>query len=109
MSYTSSPCLTCARVLNPEKCENKNCGVWRRWFLKSWDNIRAYPRAAVENARRTPIGVPLGGVYYAHPHRVREYRAVNPCQDCYARSLCSEPCALLKDWLQEGGTYELEK
>ena len=109
MSYTSSPCLTCARVQDPNHCENKNCGVWRKWFLKSWDDIRGYPRASVERAKRTPIGVPLGGKYYAHPHRVREYRNTHPCEDCYARALCSGPCGLLTEWTQQGGNHELEK
>lgn len=35
-----SPCLTCTKVLYPEKCENKLCKEWREWFLKKWEEIR---------------------------------------------------------------------
>ncbi len=104
MKNPVSPCLTCTRVQNPQECENKNCGVWRRWFIKSWDNFRNYPRATVENAKLTPIGVPLGGRIYAHPHRVREYRKNHPCEGCYAKALCKGPCKILIGWQNEGGT-----
>ena len=28
------PCIECTRVQNPSACENKNCNIWRRWFLQ---------------------------------------------------------------------------
>lgn len=34
------PYLTCKTVANPEKCENKNCKAWRKWFLKKWGELR---------------------------------------------------------------------
>lgn len=35
-----SPCITCQRVMDPQDCENKNCQVWREWFLFKWNEIR---------------------------------------------------------------------
>ena len=35
-----SPCLTCVRVEDPANCENKNCKVWREWFLKKWIELQ---------------------------------------------------------------------
>lgn len=35
-----NPCLTCTKVLYPEKCENKLCTEWRKWFLKKWGELR---------------------------------------------------------------------
>ena len=37
-----SPCVGCVRVKEPDKCENKNCKVWKAWFLRRWAEIYAY-------------------------------------------------------------------
>lgn len=37
-----SPCVGCTRVSNPSGCENKNCKVWKAWFLRRWAGIYAY-------------------------------------------------------------------
>jgi hypothetical protein len=42
------PCLTCKRVADPDKCENKSCGAWKRWFLYHWGRIHAYGEAMVK-------------------------------------------------------------
>lgn len=34
------PCLTCTRVKDPVKCDNKECRVWREWWLQKWKEIR---------------------------------------------------------------------
>ena len=34
------PCDTCTRVKCPADCENKNCEVWRQWWIKRWEKIR---------------------------------------------------------------------
>ena len=39
-----SPCKGCTRVQNPEGCENKNCKVWKAWFLRRWGEIHRYGR-----------------------------------------------------------------
>ena len=35
------PCLTCTRVKDPSKCQNKYCQDWRDWFTESWNEIRS--------------------------------------------------------------------
>ena len=35
-----SPCLNCTRVKDPKNCENKNCPVWREWFIRRWEEMR---------------------------------------------------------------------
>ena len=39
-----SPCVNCTRVANPECCENKNCKLWKSWFLRRWGAIYGYGR-----------------------------------------------------------------
>lgn len=34
------PCLHCQRVAEPEKCDNKDCALWRHWFVERWDEVR---------------------------------------------------------------------
>ena len=36
MKEAKYPCEACVRVQSPERCDNKECAVWRRWFLQSW-------------------------------------------------------------------------
>ena len=40
MSRNQSPCLTCTRVEDPNKCENKTCKLWQNWFLGRWEAMR---------------------------------------------------------------------
>ena len=35
-----NPCIHCKRVAEPEKCDNKDCALWRHWFTERWDQIR---------------------------------------------------------------------
>lgn len=39
-----SPCVNCTRVVNPRDCENKNCKLWKAWFLRRWAAIYSYGR-----------------------------------------------------------------
>lgn len=103
MKFQESPCLTCTKVPIPSQCENKNCVLWRKWFLRSWENIRSYPRKRMDLAPTKPMGVPLGGRHYAHPHRIREYINSRPCDGCCAKTFCKSPCKVLTNWLHEGG------
>ena len=94
-----SPCLTCTRVADPRECENKNCMRWRKWFLGRWEQIHNYPRAKMEQAQLKPVGVSVGGTYYAAPHQVQQYLQTDPCQKCYCdRNLCNVPCPVRRAW-----------
>lgn len=39
-NWKESPCTGCSRVDNWEKCDNKNCKLWQRWFLDRWEQLR---------------------------------------------------------------------
>ena len=39
-----SPCVGCTRVIDPGACENKNCKVWKAWFLRRWAAIYGFGR-----------------------------------------------------------------
>ena len=94
-----SPCLTCRRVANPRKCENKGCIRWRRWFLDRWEKIHNYPRVRMEQAQMEPVGVNVGGIHYAAPHEVQGYLSSDPCKKCLCpKDLCSSACAVRKAW-----------
>ena len=41
---TVSPCEGCTRVADPGACENKNCKVWKVWFLRRWAAIYGFGR-----------------------------------------------------------------
>lgn len=43
-----SPCVCCARVDDPEDCENKRCAVWRQWFLAQWGQTTRILREQAE-------------------------------------------------------------
>lgn len=103
MVKQDSPCLQCTRVLNPADCDNKHCAAWKKWFIQNWESIHRYPRRHMEQATLKPMGVPLGGRFYAHPHRVRAYRETNPCESCCAKAVCSAPCKVYTIWKNEGG------
>lgn len=46
------PCLKCTRIKDPGNCENKECQVWRRWFLFEWARIRAGANALKEKDKK---------------------------------------------------------
>ena len=95
----NSPCLKCYRVEDPAACEDKNCRVWRKWFVEKWDGMRVAPRLEVERRPREAEGIVIGGVRYAMPHRVRDYLEKDPCQGCLCpRDLCVIPCRVKRDW-----------
>lgn len=48
-----SPCLSCTRVENPDGCENKNCKLWKTWFLRRWNAIYGYGRRQGLGKERT--------------------------------------------------------
>lgn len=93
-----SPCLNCHRVADPKNCENKNCQVWRRWFINRWEAIRSGFRSQME-CPTEKVGVPISGNTYAAPHQVRRYLKNDPCHSCLcAKDLCKAPCPLKKNW-----------
>lgn len=100
---SASPCRTCTRVADPDKCENKNCQVWQRWFINSWDGMRAYPRVVRDFMSPQPVGVPLGGRHYAAPHEVMWYMGIDPCSECLCnQDLCKTPCRVRLAWEKFG-------
>lgn len=96
-----SPCLTCTRVKDPQNCENKNCNVWRNWFLMRWEQLRSCARREKDCTVPKPLGVPLGGRHYAAPHQVETYLSTDPCKNCLCpRDLCATPCRVRRNWEQ---------
>lgn len=96
-----SPCMSCTRVRNPRQCENKECKVWQDWFIGNWNQLRRQPRLAMEQVKTRPMGVNIGGTYYAQPHRVRRYLDEDPCKGCLCpRDLCVVPCKRKRQWNQ---------
>lgn len=94
-----SPCLSCTRVKDPRDCENKNCQIWRRWFIARWEALRTAARQQMEVTPQK-AGVSLNGQTYAAPHQVRAYLQKDPCDGCVCpQNLCSEPCKLKANWL----------
>lgn len=97
-----SPCLSCRRVKDPANCENKLCKPWRQWFLARWEMIHKFPREQMEQAELKPVGVNVGGRYYASPHQIEAYRKQDPCQACLCpKDLCTSPCRVRRIW-EEG-------
>lgn len=98
----NSPCLLCTRVKDPQACENKNCKDWQTWFLDRWESMRENVRAQMQQTATLDIGVPLGGERYAHPHRIREYLAQDPCRQCPCPTdLCQKPCLARIAWAEK--------
>ena len=50
-----SPCKTCTRVKDPEKCVAKTCPVWKEWWLERWKAINNFGRRYAKK-RRTEDG-----------------------------------------------------
>jgi len=93
-----SPCTGCTRVSDPNACENKNCQLWQRWFISRWDRLRSYPRRLMDR-KGEPVGVPLGGNYYAAPHLTRAFMQKDPCAGCMCTAeLCRTPCRARQRW-----------
>lgn len=93
------PCIYCTRVTDPENCDNKNCQLWQRWYIETWNAMRRQPRLAQEQRPREPEGTVIGGVRYALPHRVDDYLRRDPCKGCLCpRDLCVIPCRVKRDW-----------
>lgn len=98
-----SPCLGCIRVRDPENCENKNCVLWKSWFLSRWSMIHGYLRRQMDKPVQT-VGVPLGGERYATPDQVRRYLKNDPCSGCSCGSdLCITPCRARQNWAKANG------
>lgn len=98
MEKKVSPCLSCTRVKDPRDCENKNCQLWRRWFIGRWEALRADARAGMEQPPEK-VGVTLSGATYAAPHQVKAYLAADPCENCLCpKDLCRLPCRLKLNW-----------
>ena len=69
-----SPCVNCQRVKDPRQCENKDCKMWRTWFVARWDYVRKCYR-----------------------------KDVDPCQGCGCpQELCFEPCIAKIQWIERG-------
>ena len=68
--WKENPCIGCTRVEDPQRCDNKNCGLWRKWFFRRWNWTRA---------------LFLG--------------SGDPCDCCPSpRQLCFEPCQQKQTW-----------
>lgn len=97
----ASPCLSCTRVKDPRLCENKECRVWRKWFVEKWNAMRAVPRLQIEQLPKVMEGEVIGGQQYALPHRVRSYLDTDPCEKCVCpKDLCKPQCRIKRDWLK---------
>ena len=104
------PCRNCTRVRNPVACDNKECQVWRQWFVERWDQMRTYPRRAMDQT--APVGIRIGGEFYPHPDHIRQYLRHDPCQGCKCpEELCKAPCRFKINWENriEEEKNELEK
>ena len=95
----NKPCITCTRVTDPANCENKDCRLWQRWYVETWNQMRAAPRLDREQRPKETEGIVIGGVRYALPHRVDGYLQRDPCKGCLCpRDLCVIPCRIKRDW-----------
>lgn len=71
------PCDSCRKVANPEKCENKKCGAWQKWFTQRWEATR----------RSLLYGIPLEAV------------KPDPCSECVCPpGLCDGACKEKQAW-----------
>ena len=70
----ASPCRDCCLVAEPARCENKNCRLWQRWFIDSWNALR-------------------------RPWEAAEDVGADPCLSCLCpRDLCRTPCGPRRAW-----------
>lgn len=76
MQRKESPCLRCRKVADPEKCDNKECPLWRHWFMERWDQMRE------EYAKLLQIPA-----------------TEDPCKRCpLPAEYCLEPCRGRREW-----------
>lgn len=52
LKQDKSPCEGCTRVCDPNMCENKNCKLWKSWFLRRWAGIYGYGRRYLKGEQR---------------------------------------------------------
>lgn len=45
MNRIYSPCETCTKVDDPEKCTGLRCTIWQTWWAVKWDTICLFLRA----------------------------------------------------------------
>lgn len=99
MRYELSPCTYCCRVADPKNCDNKKCVPWKQWFLTRWEDTRKLFRESKEITSHIPMGIPLGGHYYPHPHQTREFLENGPCKHCkIPKDICYTPCPAQLQW-----------
>ena len=95
-----SPCLSCYMVADPQSCNNSNCLLWQRWFAARWRAARQSIRQQYQQIPLEEVGVIVGGIRYAPPHRRREFLSKEPCRDCRCpKELCRGDCRLRGLWL----------
>lgn len=93
------PCRNCYQVADPVACENKDCKLWRAWFIAHWNELRKRAQKLVEMEAERSQGIPLGGRHYYHPDYLKRYFEKDPCKVCYlAQCRCEEPCGLRRNW-----------
>ena len=98
MNGKISPCGYCTRVADPRQCENKNCMLWRKWYIDRWEAMRAAVRLRMDQPA-APVGVCVSGTYYAAPHQVEAYLEADPCVGCLCpQDLCGTPCRAKASW-----------
>ena len=61
MARKVSPCMYCTRVPDPRACENKNCMLWRSWFIERWETMRAAVRENMDAVATEPVGAVVSG------------------------------------------------
>lgn len=49
LNTKESPCLTCERVRLPQKCSNKQCDDWQKWFTERWKGFNNFYNKYKEN------------------------------------------------------------
>ena len=76
MKVKESPCARCRKVAEPEKCDTKECALWRHWFTESWDQLRKELFPKEDPAPR-----------------------IDPCEGCLIpKAFCAEPCRIREEW-----------
>ena len=102
-----SPCGYCTRVPDSRECDNKNCMLWRQWYIDRWDAMRAAVRGRMDTPG-APVGVRVSGTHYAAPHQVTAYLEADPCDSCLCpRDLCTTPCRIRAGWDRARGEVGL--
>ena len=97
LTVRPSPCETCTSVVVPRRCDNKECPVWRAWWLERWEQIRSCVRARLN---MPPVEDPAKDKFqYDTPEHVRRYLKEKPCEKCQVpKDLCHGACRSLRRW-----------